>query len=525
MSAEIASGATSTRALAHGLVVPASLLAALTFAYRGLFDYDPDEGLSQLPDAADALFFSPTGGSSLLIAVVTCLLVYTRRYRMRDALGAPALALPSGIFLAIASGLCLWSHYTGAADLQVVSLIFAILGMATLLGGRAGFASTWVPALFLLLLVPLPAVVTNQVVFTLQIFTAKATYWVLQSLGLPSALMGDLVLTPTRIFQVIESCSGIRSIETLTMSAVLYSELFYRQRLQVAILVATGPLLGVFVNQLRVMSLVMNPYSYIASVHTAQGIAMLVVGVLLQALIDRVLGGVLRRPTKVRRYFKPVRADAASLVRRVVGVCGLFLLLGSHSLWLEPWSPGRSTAPPLFTLRPVLGAWSAKGIPIDQEYLGTVGFTESFHRRYVDKSQPDLSVDVFIALNDRLHRRRSLQSEKTGIPGSGFQLASSQTRSFEIAGRTIAVSVYESRSEMRLVYHWYEGVEAFRTEALRALFALDHSRFRRPERSGVVRLSTLVPEVEGGLEQADARIQSLLSLLLPQLDGLWDVEP
>jgi len=42
-------------------------------------------------------------------------------------------------------------------------------------------------------------------------------------------LMSDLILTPKRIFQVIESCSGLRSIETLTMSAVLYSELFYRQ--------------------------------------------------------------------------------------------------------------------------------------------------------------------------------------------------------------------------------------------------------------------------------------------------------
>ena len=79
--------------------------------------------------------------------------------------------------------------------------------------------------------------------------------------------------------------------------------------------------------------------------------------------------------------------------------------------------------------------------------------------------------------------------------------------------------------ETRLVYHWYERVEPFRTEALRALFALDHSRFRRPERSAVARLSTVVPQITGGLEQADARIQSLLSVFLPEFARLWDVQP
>ena len=92
-----------------------------------------------------------------------------------------------------------------------------------------------------------------------------------------------------KIFQVIESCAGLRSIETLMMSAVVYAEIFGRRGPHALILVVAAPLLGVLVNLIRVLSLVASPFSNIDPVHTLQGIAMIVVGVLLIAFLDFLL--------------------------------------------------------------------------------------------------------------------------------------------------------------------------------------------------------------------------------------------
>jgi len=183
------------------------------------------------------------------------------------------------------------------------------------------------PAGFLILSIPPPAVLINQVIYPLQLPTATSTLWILDQWGFAVSQQSDLILTPTKLFQVIESCSGLRSMETLTMSALLYGELFYRHRAQVVILFLSVPAISFVANQVRVLSIILNPFSEIASVHTAQGIVVLVGGVLALALLDRILRWVLPEPANPRP--RPRVAKSAPLPEKPIAVLiALLLTLG-----------------------------------------------------------------------------------------------------------------------------------------------------------------------------------------------------
>lgn len=495
----------SARALGRGLLAPAVVAAAGLFAYWSLLDYDPYAGIQGVPDETEEFFFSPSGSSPLLIAVVTGWLVFNRRYRIRDAVGQPALLLPSALFLSLAGGFYLWANYVHAADLLIVSLIWMVLGAGALLGGAAGLRALWLPGLFMLLLIPLPAVLLNELLWPLQLVTAKIAAWIVSVIGIPTVRIGDQILTQSRIFQVIESCSGLRSIETLAMSGVLYAELFYRSRLQAALIVVSGPLIGFLVNQVRVVSLILNPYSNFAAVHTAQGIAMLVGGVLLLAVVDWLLGRVLPAvpPEAPESREVPPRQNANP---RLAGLVLLLVALGVTSLSLPAWKLDEAVpGPPLFAFPSQVEEWRvAEGLPLDREFMGTTGFTEWLHRRYERGTEP---VDVFVGSDRRLSRRASMRSDKTAVPGSGWRVESRRPVEIPTDGLEVEELVMVSRSERRLAYHWREGAGDLPSELVRSALALDQSPFRRSGRAIVYRLSTPLSSGEEGRAAAEARLQ------------------
>ena len=410
---QVAVGSAPRTAVVARVLPWLTLALAAAFAYGRLLALDPYPSLRSTAGPTEDFFFAPQGGSPYLLLLVTALLIHHRREGIAAALGQRAAPVLVAAFGVPAIGLYVWAHYVGALDLAVISLSLMLLAAGALLGGRRGVRVLLLPALFLLLLVPLPGVLLNAIVFPMQLATARTTAWVLSTLGIESVLQGDQLLTSTGMFHVIETCSGLRIIETLTMSGVLYSELFHRNRRQAVILIAIGPLVGVLVNQVRVFSMVMNPLSYVSSVHTAQGIIMLVGGVLSIALVDRLLAWLDPR-IESRASWTRLPTDSASEWSayrvRFLSLAGVLFGLGVSALFVPAWTPAPDTAKPLYTLPSVIGDWRAAGAEMPESFLGSVRFSESIRRVY---SSDAGEIDVFIGANDRLDRYMSLRSGKT----------------------------------------------------------------------------------------------------------------
>jgi exosortase len=483
------------------------------FAYHGLIGWEPSGAVQREVDGAEEMLFDPGGGSPLLVYGVSAWLLWRRRHRLLASLGAPAAPLGVLCLLPAAATLALWAHYVQTPGLLVLSLMLLLPGAGALLGGREGLRACLLPALFLLFAVEIPPELLHQTMFPLQLATASLTHALLGLLGISSRLEADQILAGQQIFQVIESCSGLRLMQTLVMAAVVYAELLSRSRRHTALLVLAAPIIGVAINAVRVLTIVLNPYSDFAAVHLTQGLVMLVVGVFVLAGADRLLDWILRSPDPVRD--EPGPSAASTLPpRRLATLSALLAGLALATLVVPTW-----TAPPLVhrTLSDIplrFGAWSSESLEVDKSFLGSVRFTERAQRRYRSGGE---DVVLFVGIDSRLDPGVSFLSAKTELPGSGWRVV--ERGPADLPGLDAELLRVRSRYGEQLELHWYEGVARPATEAWRSLLALDRGPWRREGIARVVRLGTPVGR-QSSRAEAEARLRGFAPVVRDVLAAL-----
>lgn len=496
------------------LIAAAALLLLLSF--RGLAGLG--ERIHTELEAGEGFFFEPTGGSPAFVFVITAWLFARRWRRLRAAIAHPANPVIGSLMVLGGGGLAVWAHLVGVPELALPALVVLLFGNAFLLGGRAAAKAIRMPALFLLLALPIPGIVLNQIVYPLQLATATGTAAILNSVGLATVQSADLLFQGGKVFQVIEACSGLRGIQTLLMGAFLYLELFPRSRRRSILLIALTPVLGVLVNLARVISIVLNPYSQVSAVHTLQGILMLAGGVLLLASLDRFLGWALGDAPPDPRRHPPARFSATS-VRRAAVVATLAGLLAVATVAIPPWNPRAAQAAALAQFPSQLGGWRAEGLSIDRQFLGSTAFDEWVHRKYVRGGD---EVEFFLAADRRLDPRRSLLSPKLPVTGAGWAVErevsadpASGTRRFVIRGAT----------GRRLVETRYIHLDPPLWEAAHALLGLDRSPLRRTERLIAERISTPIEPSPAGWRQAVGRLEEFRSAMEGPLTRIYGSDP
>ena len=232
------------------------------------------------------LLFEPSEKSALLVLAVAAWLVYRRRHHILALPVASASAGVLALFLVPGTLLFGWALYTGATDLLLISLGLEALGVCAAWRGNAATRALWLPAFCLVLAVPIPAPLLSEIVWSFQLWTAQLGGWMLSAIGVPVFVSGDLIFRARDTFQVIESCSGLRSVETLTLLAILMVDLFRRRGAHAVLLVAAAPPCAFAINGFRVVTIMLNPHSETIAIHTLQGIVVLQVGLLVLYFFD-----------------------------------------------------------------------------------------------------------------------------------------------------------------------------------------------------------------------------------------------
>jgi len=133
------------------------------------------------------------------------------------------------------------------------SLLFLLGGMILFFAGWKMLRAVAFPLAFLLLMIPLPALIYNQVTFPLQLLASRLASNSLELLGIPVLREGNVLVLPNYSLEVIEACSGIRSLMCLIALAVAYG-FFVERRLwaRIALVVLMVPI-AVASNALRVV--------------------------------------------------------------------------------------------------------------------------------------------------------------------------------------------------------------------------------------------------------------------------------
>ena len=81
------------------------------------------------------------------------------------------------------------------------------------------------PWAFLLFMIPIPAIVLNQITFPLQLLASRTAAHTLPVLGVPVLREGNIIQLPAMALEVAEACSGIRSLMSLATLAIIYGYL------------------------------------------------------------------------------------------------------------------------------------------------------------------------------------------------------------------------------------------------------------------------------------------------------------
>jgi exosortase len=106
--------------------------------------------------------------------------------------------------------------------LSRTSLVISIVGAVLFLGGTEYFRIFRFPLLVLFFMVPIPAIIYNQITFPLQLLASQVAAASIDALGIPIIREGNVLELANQKLNVVEACSGIRSLLTLTFFSLVY---------------------------------------------------------------------------------------------------------------------------------------------------------------------------------------------------------------------------------------------------------------------------------------------------------------
>ena len=200
--------------------------AALIFAYATVLlklghDWWTDENYSH----------------GLLIPFVIGYIVWSDRQRFGEERARASVSWGgSAVLLAL---LALWAGTAGAElYVQRMSLVLMLAGIVIYFWGFRLLRLVLVSLSLLVLAIPIPTIVFNKIAFPLQLFASQGAVWSMRLLSIPVLRQGNVIeLLPrgaseTKKLEVVEACSGIRSLMTLITLALVFAYLTYPERRQ-----------------------------------------------------------------------------------------------------------------------------------------------------------------------------------------------------------------------------------------------------------------------------------------------------
>jgi len=193
-----------------GLWAPIAFsVAAFAFLYRSViaklvYDWTYDGNFSH----------------GFLIVPIAAYLVWERRKKL-----AATPIEPSVVGLVLLVG----SLATLAAGILGAELFLSRVSMIGVIGSVVLFTTGWrflrvlmFPLAFLLLMIPIPAIIFNEIAFPLQLLASRCAEWTLSTAHIPVLREGNIIVLANTTLEVAEACSGIRSLISLVTLAIIY---------------------------------------------------------------------------------------------------------------------------------------------------------------------------------------------------------------------------------------------------------------------------------------------------------------
>jgi exosortase len=149
------------------------------------------------------------------------------------------------------------------------SMLVLLAGMILFLAGWKTLRAVSFPLSYLIWMIPIPVIIFNQITFPLQLVASRMATAGLELVQVPVLRDGNVLVMSNYSLEVVEACSGIRSLMTLIALAVAYGYLVEPRRWVRYVLALVMIPIAIVTNAIRILGTGMLAHRYGPS--TAEG--------------------------------------------------------------------------------------------------------------------------------------------------------------------------------------------------------------------------------------------------------------
>jgi exosortase D (VPLPA-CTERM-specific) len=506
-------------ALAIALVVIAVAVAALLLVYR--------DGIALMVDrwGTDEYNHGP------LIPVIALYLLWLRAKDISAAdLRASWLGV-AGVLFALA--VMLLGNLSAVLTISQYGLILAVAALAVAATGMKGLKWLWVPLVYLIFMVPLPAFIENRLTAGLQLISSDLGVAVIRAAGYSVYLEGNVIDLGNYKLQVAEACSGMRYLFPLMSFGYLCAVLFRGRWWQRALIVLSTIPITILMNSFRigVIGILVNNYGIEQAegfIHDFEGwvvfmacVAILFLQIWVFARMEK------RRFSEAFGLDIPPLSDLTALLGKArpalpvlasVAVLSVAAGLSFVVTRPEPVLPEREKLS-MFPL--AIGDWRGREGFVEDVYLDALKLSDyliAYYGRPMDRAP----VELWIAYYDTQVGGASVHSPKACLPGGGWQIEKMDEHTIANVGpdgeaMVVNRAVISLGDVSQVVYYWFDqrGRQITNEFAVKWYIFEDGLRMKRTD-GALVRLSTMVDD-RSELAAADARLEEFVRAIDPKL--------
>ena len=474
------------------------------------------------------------GYGFLTVALVPLLL--WRRWHLIVA--ASAGTKWPGLAIVITAQLCTVLAALGESYyIEQVALIVSLLGIGLAVFGTGAFRIFMPLTLLLLLTIPLPYTLQAILTIKLQMLSTNLGVALIQLVGLPVYVEGNIVDLGTYKIQVAEACSGLRYLLPLTCISFIVAYLYKAPFWKKAVVVVSAAPITILINSFRIAAVAVL-VGYFGSqmaegfLHQFEGWVVFIIGTLLLAFeilaLERLrwsnveIESIMDRPVTSEHVADPFKISLPLILTVLVcvGTLGVTTLIASEY---------RSTPNPVresfAEFPPRIDRWTAQRGQLGPGIVDTLKATDYYIGDFVETSGSP-SVNLFVAYYDSLSKGAAIHSPRVCLPGSGWEFAWFEERDFSelatgVPGTYNYVLVQKGEQKI-LMYYWFQQRERRTANEFRMKYNLLVDSLSRSRRDGaLVRLSTAIVATAGekGEVEAKARLRALAHAALPKLSS------
>jgi exosortase len=152
---------------------------------------------------------------------------YVAWQRRQELLAAPAKPSVWGLALILFAAFQMILATLGAElFLARTAFIESLVGAILFLRGWQAIKILGFPLFLLVFMVPIPSILYSRITFPLQIFASRVAEFSLSLIGIPVLRDGNVLELASQKLSVVEACSGIRSLLSLTFLSLIYAYFF-----------------------------------------------------------------------------------------------------------------------------------------------------------------------------------------------------------------------------------------------------------------------------------------------------------